>query len=61
MLLPLLDELASVTPVRVTLATSALLLLCVVIATTALTRLATSGAPGGERPAAMPAMSRGAA
>jgi hypothetical protein len=45
-LLPLRDELASVTPVRVTLVTSALLLLCVVVATTALTRRATSGAPG---------------
>ena len=39
-LLPLRDELASVTPVRVALTTGALLLLCVVVATTALTRRA---------------------
>ncbi len=48
-LLPLRDQLASITPVRITLATSALLLLCVVVAITALTRRATSGAPGRER------------
>ncbi len=39
-LLPLRDELASVTPVRVALTTGALALLCVVVATAALTRRA---------------------
>ncbi|MDP9467782.1 MAG: beta-lactamase family protein [Chloroflexota bacterium] len=47
-LLPLRDELASITPVRVTLVTSALLILCGVVAATALTRRATSGAPLSE-------------
>lgn len=47
-LLPLRDELTTITPVRVALATSALLLLCAVTTITALTRRATS--PG--RPAA---------
>jgi CubicO group peptidase (beta-lactamase class C family) len=47
--LPLRDELASITPVRVTLVTSALLLLCIVAAITALTRRVT---PGSRRPAA---------
>jgi len=44
-LLPLRDELASITPFRVTLVTSALVLLCVVVAVTALTRRATSSTP----------------
>jgi len=51
-LLPLRDELASVTPVRVALATSALLLLCVVIAATALTRRAATAGPGDRAVAA---------
>ena len=48
-LLPLRDELASITPVRVTLVTSALLLLCVVVTIMALTRRTTSHAPRVER------------
>ena len=59
-LLPFRDELTSVTPVRVTLATSALFLLCVVVATTALTRRATTGAPGGD-PSVPPRLLRGGA
>ena len=59
-LLPLRGDLASVTPVRVTLVTSALLLFCVVVATTALTRRATTGARGGE-PSVTPGLLRGEA
>ena len=59
-LLPLRDELASVTPARVTLVTSALLLLCVVVAITALTRAATFERPGRERSAAAPGSLQGA-
>ena len=44
-LLPLRDDLESITPVRVTLATCALLLLCFVVAMTALTRRTSSPAP----------------
>jgi CubicO group peptidase (beta-lactamase class C family)/pimeloyl-ACP methyl ester carboxylesterase len=47
-LLPVRDELASVTPARVTLVTSALLLFCAVVAITALTRRLTSGASDRE-------------
>jgi CubicO group peptidase (beta-lactamase class C family) len=42
-LVPLRDELASITPVRVSLVTFTLLLLCLVVAITALTRRPTSG------------------
>ena len=45
-LLPLRDELASVTPARVLLATCALMLLCFVVAMTALTRRTGHAAPG---------------
>jgi hypothetical protein len=60
-LLPVRDELASITPIRVTLVTSALLLLCVIVAITALTRRATSNPPGARRSAAAPGPLRGAA
>jgi CubicO group peptidase (beta-lactamase class C family)/pimeloyl-ACP methyl ester carboxylesterase len=50
-LLPLRDELASVTPVRVTLVTSALMLFCVVAAIAALTAAAPGTAARGLRPA----------
>jgi hypothetical protein len=52
---PLRDELASVTPVRVTLLTSALMLLCVVVAITAITRRVTAPSGGSitsQRPTA---------
>lgn len=60
-LLPLRDQLASITPVRVMLVTSALLLLCVVATVTALTSRTTSRVHRIERPATVPGVPQSAA
>ena len=60
-LLPLRDQLATITPVRVTLVTAALLLFCVVATVMALTRRTTSQAQRVERSATAPVVSQSAA
>jgi CubicO group peptidase (beta-lactamase class C family) len=60
-LLPLREQLATITPVRVTLLTSAVLLFCVVATVIAVTRRTTSRVHHIERPATVPVVSRSAA